>query len=85
MRTRVQPVIRPLSGMPCCFMKRMSWLMRNAAVLAAGDPIAAQGAGVEPFADGSGRDVADFGDLTGGEDILGFRAHINFSHCVPAS
>ena len=23
---RLQPVIRPLSGMPCCFMKRMSWL-----------------------------------------------------------
>src|SRR5688500_13182678 len=25
-RMRVHPVINPLSGMPCCFMNRMSWL-----------------------------------------------------------
>ena len=43
---------------------------RDAAVLAAGDAVAVQGAGVEPLADGSRGDVADLGDFAGRQDVF---------------
>ena len=54
---------------------------RDPAVLAAGDAVAVQGAGVEPLADGPRGDVADLGDLAGRQDVfhLGGSAHRIFS------
>src|SRR5262249_27317711 len=49
-------------------------LAGDAAVLAAGDAVAAEPARVEPFAHRAGRDFADFRDLAGGEDLLHCRA-----------
>src|SRR5262249_13602487 len=45
-------------------------LARDPAVLAAGDAVAAQAAGIEPLADRPGRDLADLRDLAGGKDLL---------------
>ena len=39
---------------------------RDASILGAGDAVAAQLAGIEPFCDGSRGDAADLGDLPGG-------------------
>ena len=45
-------------------------LAGDAAVLRAGDAIAAQAAGIEPLAHRPGRDLADLRDLAGGEHFL---------------
>ena len=42
----------------------------NAAVFGAGDFVAAELAGVEPFGDGARGDLADAGDVAGGQDIF---------------
>jgi hypothetical protein len=45
-------------------------IQRDAAVLAAGDAIPVQGAGIEPLADGSRCDAADLRDFAGGQNIF---------------
>src|SRR5262249_13013399 len=45
-------------------------LARDAAVLAAGDAVAAQPARIEPLAHRPGRDLADLRDLAGGKHLL---------------
>src|SRR5262249_33090556 len=48
----------------------------DAAILAAGDAVAAQPAGIEPLAHRPRRDLADFRDLAGGEHLLHCRHSI---------
>src|SRR5262249_29876899 len=45
-------------------------LAGDAAVLASGDAVAAEPAGIEPLAHRSGRNLTDLGDLSGGKDFL---------------
>ncbi len=45
-------------------------LAGDAAVLAAGDAIPLQAAGIEPFGDGAGGNLTDLGDLSGGEHLF---------------
>ena len=45
-------------------------LAGDSAILRAGDAISTQAARIEPLADGAGRDLADFRDLTGGEHFF---------------
>src|SRR5581483_3849561 len=45
-------------------------LAGNAAVLTAGNPVAAEPPGIEPLADGTGRHLTDFRDLAGGEHFF---------------
>src|SRR5205085_7127478 len=45
-------------------------LAGDAAILTAGDAVAAQAAGVEPLTHRPRRDLTDLGDLSGGKDFL---------------
>ena len=45
---------------------------RDAAILASGDAVAAELTGIEPLGNRAWGDVADPGDIAGGEHILGF-------------
>ena len=55
-------------------------LARDAAVLRAGNPVAAEATGVKPFADGAGCNFTDLGYLTSSEDRphCGLSNHIRF-------
>ena len=84
--TRVAPVRRFPSGDVVGLHEPHEGVERDAAVLAAGDAVALELAGIEPLADGARGHVADLGDLAGGQDVFGFEfLHGNaclFSRCA---
>lgn len=57
-------------------------LTRNASVLGSGNAVTAQTAGIEPFADSAGRNLADLCYLTSSEDRShrGLSNHLDCSH-----
>src|SRR5207249_4060575 len=59
-------------------------LAGDTAVLTARDAVAAQPAGIKPFADGTGRHLTDFCDLAGGKDFLHGRHSSYFEFAEPS-
>src|SRR5580658_2871252 len=58
-------------------------LAGNAAVLAAGDAVASETAGIKPLRHRPGRDLADLRDLAGGENLFHGRHSSVFARPVP--
>jgi len=71
----------PVEGHVMLFHEPDELVEGDTAVLGAGDAVSAEGARVEPFADGPGGDGTDFCYLAGGQDIFHFSGHLILSCC----
>ena len=71
MRILCQPFFFELAQRHAVFLEELDEMLAgDAAVLAAGDAVAAEPAGIEPFTHRPRRDLADLRDLAGGKDFF---------------